>query len=141
VFVPFFGLDLPITNVACENATIVPRVGLLCLLTNQSGFFKVVLDFDIPTSLIAARGDTISLRLAPTAAGQLEIGNVPAGKRILVEIENPRFGQELSPQTCLTDAGGGGGYKDLAPTEHVPLLLPLRPSRPSVQESVFVALP
>lgn len=84
VFVPFVGLDLPITNVACENATIVPRDGLLCLLTNRPGLSKVVLDFDIPTSLVAARGDTISLRLAPTAAGQLEFANVPAGKRILV---------------------------------------------------------
>ena len=37
VFVPFVGLDLPITNVACENGTIVPRDGLLCLLTNRSG--------------------------------------------------------------------------------------------------------
>jgi hypothetical protein len=84
VFVPFVGLDLPITNVVCENATIVPRDGLLCLLTNRSGLFKVVLDFDIPTSLVAREGDTISLRLVPTAAGQLEFGNVPAGKRILV---------------------------------------------------------
>src|ERR1700756_5281382 len=85
VFVPFVGLDLPITNIACENATIIPRDGVLCLLTNRAGLFKVVLDFDIPTSLVAARGDTISLRLAPTAAGQLEFGNVPAGKRILVD--------------------------------------------------------
>jgi hypothetical protein len=84
VFVPFVGLDLPITNVACENATIVARDGLLCLLTNRSGLFKVVLDFDIPASLGAGRGDIISLQLAPTVAGQLEFGNVPAGKRILV---------------------------------------------------------
>jgi hypothetical protein len=84
VFVPFAGLDLPITNVACENGTIVPRDGLLCLLTNRSGQSKVVLDFDIPTSLIAGGGDTISLWLAPTAAGQMEFSNVPAGKRILV---------------------------------------------------------
>jgi hypothetical protein len=48
VFVPFVGLDLPITNIACENATIIPRDGLLCLLTNRPGPFKVVLDFDIP---------------------------------------------------------------------------------------------
>jgi hypothetical protein len=79
VFVPFVGLDLPITNVACENGTIVPRDGLLCLLTNRSGQSKVVLDFDIPTSLVAGGGDTISLRLAPTAAGQMEFSNVPAG--------------------------------------------------------------
>jgi hypothetical protein len=84
VFVPFVGLDLPITNIACENATIIPRDGLLCLLTNRPGPFKVVLDFDIPASLGAGRGDTISLQLAPTAAGQLEFGHVPAGKRILV---------------------------------------------------------
>ena len=84
VFVPFVGLDLPITNVACENGTIVPRNGLLCLLTNRPGQSKVVLDFDIPTSLVAGGGDTISLRLAPTAAGQMEFGHVPAGKRILV---------------------------------------------------------
>jgi hypothetical protein len=84
VFVPFVGLDLPITNVACENGAIVPRDGILCLLTNQPGQSKVVLDFDIPTSLVAGGGDTISLRLPPTAAGQMEFGNVPAGKRILV---------------------------------------------------------
>ena len=35
VFVPFVGLDLPITKVACENATVVPRDGLPCLLTNR----------------------------------------------------------------------------------------------------------
>lgn len=84
VFVAFFGLDLPITKVVCENGTIVPRDGLLCLLTNRPGQSKVVLDFDIPTSLVAGAGDTISLRLPPTAAGQMEFGNVPAGKRILV---------------------------------------------------------
>jgi hypothetical protein len=84
VFVPFFGLDLPITNVACDNGTIVPRDGLLCLLTNGSGQSKVVVDFDLPTTLVAGGGDTILLRLAPTAAGQMEFSNVPAGKLILV---------------------------------------------------------
>lgn len=79
VFVAFFGLDLPITKVACENGTIVPRDGLLCLLTNRPGQSKVVLDFDIPTSLVAGAGDTISLRLPPTAAGQMEFGNVLPG--------------------------------------------------------------
>jgi hypothetical protein len=84
VFVPFLSLDFPVANVACENGTIVPRNGVLCLLTNRSGQSKVVLDFDIPTSLVAGGGDTVSLRLPPTAAGQIEFGNVPAGKRILV---------------------------------------------------------
>jgi hypothetical protein len=84
VFIPFAGLDLPITNVACENGTIVPRNGLLCLVTNRSGQSKVVLDFDIPFSLVTGAGDSISLRLVPTAAVQLEFGNVPAGKRIMV---------------------------------------------------------
>ncbi|MBV9876057.1 MAG: hypothetical protein JO025_15115 [Verrucomicrobia bacterium] len=84
VLVPFVGLDLPITNVACESGTIIPRDGLLCLLTNQSGQSKVVVDFDLPTTFVAGGGDTISLRLAPAAAGQIEFGNVPPGKRILV---------------------------------------------------------
>ena len=37
VFVPFFGLDLSITNVASEGAIVVPRDGALCLLINHPG--------------------------------------------------------------------------------------------------------
>jgi hypothetical protein len=84
VFVPFAGLDLPITSVACENAAIVPRDGLLCLLTNRAGLSKVILDFDIPASLLAGGGETVSIRLAAAASGQLEFSNVPASKRILL---------------------------------------------------------
>lgn len=84
VFVPFAGLDLPITNVACETAAIVPRDGLLCLLTNRAGLSKVILDFDIPAALLAGGGETVSLRLAAAASGQLQFSNVPASKRILL---------------------------------------------------------
>ena len=105
VFVPFVGLDLPITNVSCEDGTIVPREGLLCLLTNRSGQSKVVLDFDIPASLVAGGGDTISLRLAPTAAGQIEFGNVPPGKRIMVG------GKAVNPNRPLPLLVAGGEIK------------------------------
>ena len=84
VFVPFFGLSLPITNVVCENAAIVPRDGVLCLLTNRPGSTKVTLDFDIPSSLQNGRGDVFSMQLAPVTSGQLEFTNVPSGERILV---------------------------------------------------------
>jgi hypothetical protein len=84
VFVPFFGLNLPSTNVACENAAIVPRYGVLCLLTNHPGSTKVTLDFDIPSSLLNGRGEAFSMQLAPVTSGELEFSNVPSAKRILV---------------------------------------------------------
>jgi hypothetical protein len=84
VFVPFFGLNLPITNVVCENAAIVPRNGVLCLLTNRPGSTKVTLDFDIPSSLLNGRGEAFSMQLAPVTSGELEFSNVPSAKRILV---------------------------------------------------------
>jgi hypothetical protein len=105
VFVPFAGLDLRVTNVACENATIVPRDGLLCLLTNRSGQFKVVLDFDISTSLVAGGADSLSLQLAPAASGQLKFSNVPVGKRILVG------GKAVDPNRPLPLLMTGGEIK------------------------------
>ena len=84
VFVPFFGLNLPITNVVCENAVVVPRDSVLCLLTNRPGPTKVTLDFDIPSSLLNGRGESFSMQLAPVTSGQLEFTNIPSDKRILV---------------------------------------------------------
>jgi hypothetical protein len=85
VFVPFFGLDLPVTNVASEGAVIVPRDGVLCLLTNHPGVTKATLDFDLPGYFLRGTGGPISIQLAPVTSGQLEFSNLPAGKRILIK--------------------------------------------------------
>ena len=84
VFVPFFGLNLPITNAACESAVILPRDGVLCLLTNRPGVNKVTLDFDLPSSFVTGTGEPISIQLAAITSGQLEFSNLPASKRVLV---------------------------------------------------------
>ena len=84
VFVPFFGLNLPITNAACESAVVLPRDGVLCLLTNRPGVNKVTLDFDLPSSFVIGTGEPISIQLAAITSGQLEFSNLPAGKRVLV---------------------------------------------------------
>ncbi|MFZ0502994.1 MAG: hypothetical protein WAM44_04735, partial [Chthoniobacterales bacterium] len=109
VFVPIIGLDLPITNVACENGVVLPRDGQLCLLTNRSGLTKVTIQFDIQSAL--CEGEPISLRLLPVTSGQLEFTNVPPGKRILVDgkpVDTSRFlplssnGSELKI-VCVTE--------------------------------------
>jgi hypothetical protein len=84
VFIPFFGLDFPITNVVSESAVVIPHDGVLCLLTNRPGSTKVTLAFDLPSALVTGRGESVSLQIAPVTSGQLEFGNLPAGKRILV---------------------------------------------------------
>jgi hypothetical protein len=84
VFIPFFGLDLPVTNVASEGAVIVPRDGVLCLLINHPGVTKVTLDFDLPGYFLTETGRPISIQLTPVTSGQLEFSNLPAGKRILI---------------------------------------------------------
>jgi len=84
VFVPFFGLNLPLTNVACESAVVLPRDGVLCLLTNRPGVNKVTLDFDLPGSFVTGAGEPISIELAAVTSGQLEFSNLPVGKRVLV---------------------------------------------------------
>src|SRR3984957_9290405 len=84
VFVPFFGLDLPVTNVASEGAAIVPRDGGLCLLINHPGVTKVILDFDLPGRFLSGTGEPISIQLTPVTSGQIEFSNLPAGKRILI---------------------------------------------------------
>jgi hypothetical protein len=84
VFVPFFGLDLPVTNVASEGAAIVPRDGVLCLLTNHPGVTKVILDFDLQGHFLSGTGEPISIQLTPVTSGQIEFSNLAAGKRILI---------------------------------------------------------
>ena len=84
VFVPFFGLDLSITNVASEGAVVVPRDGALCLLINHPGVTKVALDFDLPGHFLSGTGEPISIQLTPVTSGQLEFSNLPAGKRVLI---------------------------------------------------------
>jgi hypothetical protein len=87
-FIPFFGLDFPITNVGSESAVVIPHDGVLCLLTNRPGSTKVTLAFDLPSALVTGRAESVSLRMAPVTSGQLEFGNLPAGKRILVDGTN-----------------------------------------------------
>ena len=110
-FIPFFGLDFPITNVGSESAVIIPHDGVLCLLTNRPGSTKVTLAFDLPSALVTGRGESVSLRMAPATSGQLEFGNLPAGKRILVggtyvdvtkPLPIPAQGGEIRVK-CVTD--------------------------------------
>jgi hypothetical protein len=110
-FIPFFGLDFPITNVGSESAVVIPRDGVLCLLTNRPGSTKVTLAFDLPSALVTGRGESVSLRMAPATSGQLEFGNLPAGKRILVggtyvditkPLPIPAQGGEIRVK-CVTD--------------------------------------
>jgi hypothetical protein len=110
-FIPFFGLDFPITNVGSESAVVIPHDGVLCLLTNRLGSTKVTLAFDLPSALVTGRGESVSLRMAPATSGQLEFGNLPAGKRILVggtyvdvtkPLPIPAQGGEIRVK-CVTD--------------------------------------
>jgi hypothetical protein len=95
VFVPFFGLGLPITNVVSEGAVIVPRDGALCLLTNHPGATKVTLDFDLPGHFLSGTGEPVSIQLTPVTSGQLELSNLPAGKRILINGKPADINQPL----------------------------------------------
>lgn len=110
-FIPFFGLDFPITNVGSESAVVIPHDGVLCLLTNRPGSTKVTLAFDLPSALVTGRGESVSLRMAPATSGQLEFGNLSAGKRILVggtyvdvtkPLPIPAQGGEIRVK-CVTD--------------------------------------
>ena len=112
VFIPFFGLDFPITNVVCENAVVIPHAGNLCLLTNHPGSTKVTLAFDLPSALVTGRGEAVSLRMAPVTSGQLEFSNLPAGKRIVLGGTNVDATKPLPISTqggeirikCVTDS-------------------------------------
>jgi hypothetical protein len=111
-FIPFFGLDFPITNVGSESAVVIPHDGVLCLLTNRPGSTKVTLAFDLPSALVTGRAESVSLRMAPVTSGQLEFGNLPAGKRILVDGTNVDVTKPLAISAqggeirvkCVTDA-------------------------------------
>jgi hypothetical protein len=98
VFVPFFGLDLPVTNVASEGAVIVPRDGVLCLLINHPGVTKVTLDFDLPGYFLTGTGGPISIQLTPVTSGQLEFSNLPAGKRILITLRCAHYAARIRSQ-------------------------------------------
>lgn len=84
VFVPFFGLNLDITNVVSEGAVVVPRDSALCLLVNHPGVTKVTLDFDLPSHFLSGTDEPIWIRLTPVTSGQMEFNNLPAGKRVLI---------------------------------------------------------
>ena len=112
VFIPFVGLDFPIANVVGEDAVVVPHNGMLCLLTNRPGPTKVTIAFDLPNTLLTERGESVSLRMAPVTSGQLEFGNLPTGKRILVSgttidttkpLPIPTQGGEIKIK-CITDS-------------------------------------
>jgi hypothetical protein len=107
VFVPFFGLGLPIINVACENAIVLPHDGQLCLFTDRSGLTKVTIEFDIQSAFAASGIEPISLCLLPATAGQLEFTDVPPGKRILVGGIFDRFYSLARPSTGKRSSGLG----------------------------------
>src|SRR5258708_31730062 len=73
VFIPFFGLDFPITNVGSESAVVIPHDGALCLLTNRPRSTKVTLAFSLPNAHVTGREESGSLPIAPLTSRQFKV--------------------------------------------------------------------
>lgn len=75
--VPLIGALFRLAEVSSDQATIVQKDGILCLVTNKPGRTTATLNFEVPPQLLGL--GRLPLRFAPATAADLVIQSLPEG--------------------------------------------------------------